>query len=176
MRTNTMKRAVFIMVMALTTAFMYAQEKGDMGVGANLNFGTDGPAFGIGGKFQWNITDAIRLEPGVSYYFKSDYTSMLDVNVNVNYLFPVAENINVYPLAGLSVVNIKYDFDVPKTGVPEFDSYVSDSKSNTEIGFNLGGGAEYKFTENLAAFAEIKFQIVNNYNRAIFSLGVAYKF
>lgn len=41
---------------------------------------------GLGVKYQYNITDAIRLEGVGNYYLKTDGFSMWDINVNGHYL------------------------------------------------------------------------------------------
>lgn len=159
-----MKRMAMVVVMALSTAFLFAQEKGDMGAGVNLSYGTkDGFSnFGIGAKFQYNILDNLRIEPSATYFLKKDYVSMWDVNANVHYLFGLGEKFNLYPLAGLAFVGWKFGD--------------GDSVSDTKFGFNIGAGGEYLLTEKFALNLEIKYQIVSDLDRPIFSLGAAYKF
>lgn len=160
-----MKRMVMVVVMALSAAFLFAQEKGDMGAGVNLSYGTkDGFSnFGIGAKYQYNILDNLRIEPSANYFLKKDYVSMWDINANMHYLFSLGESFRLYPLAGVALVGVK---------VGEGEYSASDSK----FGFNIGGGAEYLLTEQFALNLEIKYQIVSDFDRPIFSLGAAYKF
>ena len=68
---------------ALISVGAFAQ-KGEKAVGVNLNFGTTASSVGLGAKFQYGITDAIRIEPSLTYYFGN--TGMLDVAVNAHYL------------------------------------------------------------------------------------------
>ena len=53
--------------------------------------------------------NAIRGEASLDYFFKKDGMSMWDVNLNVHYLFPITEKIKVYPLAGLTFTNWRYE-------------------------------------------------------------------
>ena len=161
----TTKRLLFMVITIVMSITISAQEKGDMAVGGNLSYGTKNSFsnFGIAAKFQYNFTDALRFEPSATYFFKKDYTSMWDINANLHYLFPVAEKFIVYPLAGVTMVGWKVDV-------------LGESYSDSKIGFNLGGGAQYNLTDALALSLEIKYQIVSDWDRPIFSLGIAYKF
>ena len=67
-----MKRMAMVVIMALSTTFLFAQEKGEMGTGVNLSYGTKSgfSNFGIGAKFQYNIIDNLRIEPSATYFLK----------------------------------------------------------------------------------------------------------
>lgn len=72
-------------------------------------YGTEIESVGIGLKYQYNITDQIRIEPSMNYFFKNDGLSMFDINANIHYLFPIASNISLYPLAGFTYTNWHLD-------------------------------------------------------------------
>jgi outer membrane protein X len=102
-------RKVAVMAIAVFTMSVAAnaQEKGDMAVGGNLVLGS-GDSFtnyGIGAKFQYNVTNPLRLEGSFTYFLKKDYLTMWDLSANAHWLFPVADKITVYPLAGLGILN-----------------------------------------------------------------------
>lgn len=165
MKTRLMKRMAMVVVMALSTVFLFAQEKGDMGVGVNLSYGTKSgfSNFGIGAKFQYNIIDNLRIEPSATYFLKKDNVSMYDINANVHYLFGISGSFRLYPLAGVCLLGTSVDWG-------------GESASASDFGFNLGGGAEYMLTETFSLNFEIKYQIVSDWNRPVFSIGAAYKF
>lgn len=147
-----------------------AQEKGDMAAGVHFAYGT-GDGFsnmGIGAKFQWNVIDKLRLEPSFTYFLKKDYLSMWDISANVHYQFVLSDVVNLYPLAGLSVMGVKASVD---TG-----GYGTVSASDTEFGFNLGAGADFNLSERLALNVEAKYKIGGNWSRFIASVGIGYKF
>ena len=161
-----MKKLFIIALMVFVGMSVQAQSvKGDMAAGVNLAYGTkDGFSnFGLGAKFQYNFTDALRIEPSATYFLKKDLVSMWDVNVNLHYLFTVAEKFQLYPLAGASLVGMKADYGIG-------------SASETKFGFNVGGGAQYWVTETLGLNLDIKYQIVSDFDRLVFSLGGVYKF
>ena len=170
-----MKKLFIICLLAFIGLNVQAQTKSDKAAGVNISYGTkDGFSnFGIGAKFQYNFTDAIRIEPSATYFFKKDYTSMWDVNVNLHYLFSVADKFTIYPLAGVSLVGVSVDIPTIEYGGYEIEG---GSASESKFGFNLGAGAQYWVTETLGLNLDIKYQIVSDFDRPIFSLGAAYKF
>ncbi len=171
----------FIVMMACSGVFAQksggiAKNKGKMSIGANLNIGNDSDFtnFGLGVKFQYGIMDKIRVEPSFNYYFETDNVSMWDISLNGHYLIPIKANkkLTIYPLAGLAIVGIKVSTDpiefmgeiIPGTDI-----------SDTNLGINAGCGIEYMLNSKLSINGELKYQIVENYNRPIISGGINYK-
>jgi outer membrane protein X len=160
-------RKVAVMAIALVTmsVAVNAQEKGDMAAGGNLVLGS-GDSFtnyGIGAKFQYNVTNPLRLEGSFTYFLKKDNLTMWDLSANAHWLFPVAGKVTVYPLAGLGILNYG-------------SSYGGYSASSSDIAFNLGGGIDYKLTDKLVLNAELKYKISDQWDRLLLSAGLAYKF
>jgi outer membrane protein X len=89
---------------------------------------------------------------------------MLDVNVNLHYVFTFGE-FGVYPLAGVTLQNARV------SGIPGGGSH-----SESKFGLNLGAGAEYPVTEKIKVNLEFTYKLVNDYDRSLIGLGVAYKF
>ena len=160
---------MLIIVAALRVSVAgYAQEKGSMAAGANLNLGFaydgDYNNVGIGFKYQYSVTDQIRIEPEFTYFFKKDYVSMWDLMVNAHYIFKVADNkVNLYPIVGLGVLGTKA-------------SYYGYSSSDTDLGVNLSGGAEYRLTPNIIVGAELKYQLASDWDHLGLQVGVTYSF
>ena len=73
-------------ILAMSSVCVFAQ-KGEKSAGLNLNFGTTAKNVGLGAKFQYGITDAIRIEPSLSYYFGG--SGMLDITANAHYVFNI---------------------------------------------------------------------------------------
>lgn len=171
--TSLFKKAMFILVATLVVGSVNAQEKGDMAAGLNLSYGTKNgfSNFGIGAKFQYNLTDAFRIEPSATYFLKKDNVNMWDINANVHYLFHLGDSFVVYPLAGLTFVGWKVSASVEYEGIK-----VGGSVSETKFGANLGAGAQYWLTSSFGLNFEAKYQIVSDIDRPIFSLGAVLKF
>ena len=157
------KLFVLFSMMFLVMSSAFAQ-KGIQAAGVQLNYGTEISSIGIGLKYQYNITNEIRLEPSANYYFENDGLDMFDINANVHYLFPMASNVRVYPLAGLS-----------------YSKWSADAGNGWEVstnkfGLNLGGGAEFDINKDLMMNFEVKYQLINDFDQAVISMGIAYMF
>ena len=141
-------------------------QKGIQAAGVHLSYGTEIESFGIGLKYQYNITDNIRLEPSMNYFFENNGIDQFDINANAHYLFPMASNVRVYPLAGLTFARWS------------FPQLIGGNFSNdaTRLGIKYGGGAEMDITDKLMLNFELKYQLVNDFDQAIFNLGIAYMF
>lgn len=160
------KILVFLVCLCACVATSYAQ-KGESALGFNVNYGND-TNVGLGVKYRYNLSDHIRIEPAFNYYFKHDYVSMWDLNANFHYLCPVAENITVYPLAGLGYANATAHLK----DLGEGWENVSDGK----ITVNLGAGADFQVSSSVKLNLELKYQIVDNYNQLVLSAGVIFAF
>lgn len=156
-----MKKLVVLFSMMFFIMGSAFAQKGIQAAGVHLSYGTEIESFGIGVKYQYNITDNIRLEPSMNYFFENNGVDMFDLNANAHYLFPMASNIRVYPLAGLTFAS----WDAGK-GVDNI----------TRLGVNLGGGAEFDIADNLMLNFELKYQFVSDLDQAVFNVGIAYMF
>ena len=159
-----MKAAIAVIAM-FTISLTAVAQQGDMAVGGNLVFGTGNSNLGIGAKFQYNVTNPLRLEGSFTYFPKKDYVTMWDLSANAHWLFPVADRVIVYPLAGLGYIS---------SGASIGDSDFLVSVSYTELNLNLGGGVDFLLSDNLALNAELKFK-TGGWG-LLLSAGLAYKF
>lgn len=145
-------------MMLMSTATFAQQGSTFVGVNANYGMHKDYKNFGLGAKVQYEFIDNWRGEASFNYFFKKDYCTFWDVNLNLHYLFKVSDKFNVYPLAGMTLLSTKVE------GL--------DSKS--KFGFNAGAGVEYSLTDKLKVNAEGKYQYVKDYDRPVISVGLSY--
>nr|WP_314696141.1 porin family protein [uncultured Prevotella sp.] len=164
-------KKLLLLVCAAVMSLSASAQAGDKAVGAQLVFGSEINSIGVGVKGQYNFTDQIRGEASFDYFLKNKGWSMWDINANAHYLFDVADKFKVYPLAGIGYTHVSYSQDYSAL-VPGAEV----SASSGRISVNLGGGAEYALTNNLNLNAELKYQIISNYNQLVLGVGVAYKF
>ena len=172
-------------------------QKGDMAVGLNLGVApcleknASFTNFGIGAKFQYNVTNPIRLEADLDYWFKAKGMDMFDITANVHYIFNVGSKIKVYPIVGIGYASVSGgssfdmdDFEDIWGGYPfysrasddyDFDFDGGSSRMNRFI-FNLGVGCEYAITSKLMAGFEIKYQYVKDFQRLPITIGATYHF
>jgi outer membrane protein X len=138
-----MKKIMMIAAMMLMSIGAFAQE-GSMAVGAHLGYAGYGDGYsplGLGARFQYEFVENIRGEIDGNYWFKKNDVGLWDANLNFHYLFPIAEDIKVYPLLGLTFM-----------GTHGLDD------NQTALGFNIGAGAEYYLQSNLKLSLDIKYQ------------------
>lgn len=181
------KLFVLMSFIALGTSSVFAQ-KGEKSVGVNFNYATEISNVGIGAKFQYSITDAIRTEASFDYFLEKDGLKMWDINLNAHYLFPVADKFKIYPLVGLTYSNWNIGSEEIYAwsddngneewdeGEERYDGEYEGSGSTGKFGVNLGAGAEYAITDRLNINFEIKYQLISDFNQAVFAVGLAYKF
>ena len=172
-----MRKLFLTAVIALLSIGAYAQ-KGQTYLGGQLAYPTDIESLGIGVKGGYGITDAIRAQATFDYFLKKDNVSWWDLNLDVNYLFPLGNNIKVYPLAGLTYLRGSVDGFTQTVNTPDGNITVGNNESYSDgnLGLNLGGGFQYDLTDKLVLNAEVKFQIIKNTNQGVISAGLAYKF
>ncbi len=180
-----MKKLFLTLCVALIGTAAYAQ-KGETAIGVNVGYGTEISNLGIGVKSQCGLTDAIRLEAGFDYFFEKDNLSMWDININAHYLIPLADKIKFYPIVGVTYTNWKVDFKefdifdkiASSYYNPTGSTLMTDggSKSEGKFGVNLGGGVQYDINDKWSVNFEVKYQLISDFNQAVFGLGLAYKF
>ena len=151
------KLMILISMMFFIMGSAFAQ-KGIQAFGVNLGYGSEIESASIGVKYQYNITNNIRLEPSANYFFEKRGVDMFDLNANAHYLIPTENNIRLYPLAGLTFT--RWDF----------------GKVANRLGLNIGGGAEFDVSDNLFVNFELKYQIIKDLDQAVFNVGLTYIF
>ena len=172
-----MRKLFLTAVIALLSISAYAQ-KGQAYLGGQLAYPTEIESLGIGVKGGYGITDAIRAQATFDYFLKKNNVSWWDLNLDVHYLFPLGNNIKVYPLAGLTYLRGSVDGFTQTVNTPDGNITVGNNESYSDgnLGLNLGGGFQYDLTDKLVLNAEVKFQIIKNTNQGVISAGLAYKF
>ena len=130
-------------------------------------------AFGLDVRLLYGINENIRLDLSDHYYFKKEYKYLDDLNLNVHYLFDVADNLQLYPLAGVTLLLWKVEFDDYNF---QTDTWFKNSFSDSKFGVNLGGGVQYALTDQLMLNGEVKFQLISDTNQLVLSAGLIYKF
>ncbi len=155
-----MKKIILLVIasiFAITT--VSAQEAGRWGIAPRIGFYTntnDDTIFGLGVATRYSFTDNWRIEPGINFLFEDNCS--VDISGDVHYVFHVARNWEVYPMAGIGV-NEMYD--------------------DWSCSFNLGGGASYSVANNWDINASLKWMIQTakyHSNPILISLGATYKF
>ena len=179
-----MKKKIFKLnnvFFALVVASMFfatnvsAQHQGDMAWGANLQVAGDATTLvGIGGTFQYHITDPIRLEGSLSLFLPNRQTGLIEttlnmwnLSVNGHFLLPLTENVTFYPLLGLGVANI--------SATARFGS-ASATASQNYLGLNIGAGLDFRISENAVVNFEPRYLVTSEGNIYSVRIGVSFEF
>ncbi|WP_108823149.1 outer membrane protein [Dysgonomonas sp. Marseille-P4361] len=145
-----MKKVILAVLLAVFSLGLHAQSglgKGEKAAVFQAGYQSDPGRFMIGVEGRYNIANNFRLAPDVMLMFPKNKVLGFDANVNFHYVFPLESQLNIYPLAGLSMLNNRYTGDLPD-GV---------GKGATDWGFNLGGGFEYNLSSSSFLNLEMKY-------------------
>lgn len=182
-----MKKVFLALLVAIVTSTCAYAQKGASAAGINLGYGiTLGDSYKdysnipIGLKYQYGITDALRLEAvlnygiGINKDFGGGIKMKMDAvtyGINAHYIVNPESTFKFYPIVGIGGGTV--------TAKASYDS-VSSSSSETGFMYNIGVGGEYSLTQNIALGLEIKFQSImisgDNFNQLPILLGLTYKF
>ncbi len=171
-----------MVVVALFTTLNTFAQKDEKSIGLNLGYGSEVKNFAIGAKFNYGLTDQIRLSPSFNYFLPKDGFSGWELNADAHYLFDVAPKIKIYPLAGLTFTGWRFDWGgmlddwEDEYGYDFEDEDGGGSSTETKFGINLGGGINYQLTNKLDIGFELKYSIVSDFDQFVPSINLTYKF
>ena len=160
-----MKKYLIALCMGLVGIGCFAQSKGESAVGATVGIAPslDGDPnitnFGLGLKYQYNISDAVRVESDLDYWASDKNIGLVDFTGNVQYLFKVHEDIIIYPTVGIGYAHM---------------NWIREDRSSNRFVFNVGIGGEYRCSDKISAFLEIKYQYIKNLSRLPINIGFTY--
>lgn len=146
-----------LLLFTLSSVAQAQSEEGDITLGVGLAYGFDieEPAIGLGGVY--TINEQFRGAVDLHYYLVSSDTfggvefdySVWELNFNAHYMFVNDEDKTLYALGGINYFRVK---------VSASDEGFSFSDSDSEVGLNIGGGAEYDLG-NFRVYGELKFTL-----------------
>lgn len=138
----------------------YADE-GDHGAGVTFGFGTGNGMnnFGIGVRYNYMLSDNVRIEPSFMYYFDTDDFTQKDLSFNAHYLFNMADDkFHIYPIFGVTALFGK-------------EKFVDDSDHYMRMGCNIGAGIQYDVNDDFALIGEAKYKLVKDFANVHFAVG-----
>jgi len=165
---NNLKSISILLVFLFSLTTSSAQIK----LGAGLAFGTDIANIGITAKGHYDFTEEWDGAASFTFFLAGEDTPGVDLNVwefnaDAHYIVSSNDKFTFYPLAGLSIAGVTIDFN---TGIPGFDN---GSRTNTEVGINLGAGIELGLTESISGVAEIKY-VAGGFDQLVLNAGVLF--
>lgn len=165
-----MKRVFMLLLLAVISLGASAQtQQGKSSLGLNIGHAFDVGSATFGLDYRYNVTDAVRLAPSITYMVNDNGFHVFAVDMNAHYVVKLSEMFGFYPLAGLSLSF--WNFDDPD---PDLDSNASGSL--TRFGVNLGLGAEVYASTHITVGVEAKYNIVKDLDQAMLAVRVGYNF
>lgn len=187
-----MKKMISLLLLAIICSSNAMAQKGRNGIGANIawNLFKDS-GFGLGVKYQTNVTDNIRIEPSFNLYpvnttKKNDYDTSKGCyswigNINMHYFIGKPNRWRPYVIAGFALGNLKSRerTDNPslviQTEYGSFYDQVITDKNKIDFGVNAGIGWDLRISYAVSLQLEPKIILQKNITLAP-TVGITYYF
>lgn len=125
----------------------------------------------VGGRFTYRFSRLIRLAPAVEYTFRDTGRDALLFDIDVNFMFPLAQNrCALYPLVGLNYSSWNYHPVVTVPGTNDVSSRVS------RAGINLGAGIDVNISGSLRLSAGAHYTFIKEFHGVVAEVGIHYRF
>lgn len=171
-----MKKFLLLVAVACLGTSAFAQ-KGTKELGVGLVYGTQVESMGFNVRGQYFVTDNVRLEASFNNYFKHNGLSMWDLSANGAYVFNITDKFRAYPMLGFTFTSWSLEYSIPKLNPDDTKVIYVKSDNTVRFGANYGGGVEYALSKNVAAFGEIREQVLpNSYSQGAFTIGLKARF
>lgn len=163
-----------VLVVALIGGISSMNAQFSIGGGLGYNEGINAPGLVV--KAEVEIMEDIAISPSISYFSgsaarvsgSSYKNNLLAVDVNGHYKIEVMmDELDVYPLVGLNYSSYK------NGGFIFQDDGIRQNEGNA-LGLNVGGGGRWSFSDNLSAFAEVKYTI-SDFSQVVIGVGVLFQ-
>jgi len=170
-----MKKSILLLVAVVLSCNVFAQsfDSSKIRAGAGLVYATEIGNIGINFNGVYAFNDTWEGAFGYSHIFEKDNTTWNIFDFDAHYVFHKQDDkLNFYGIGGLAITAWKTD--VPAINFMGYET-PSVSASDSELGFNLGVGANYSLTDKLNLAPEARFTIMDD---SYFRIGASlqYKF
>lgn len=166
-------------ITALTAAFApvecRADEfRGEKTLGVLSGYNNHNKSALVGITFSYRFNKWFRISPDVEYALRKNREDALMININTQYLFRVTRGVWVYPQAGLNFTSWNYH---PRAGelIGE-DGTVKTIERKSNIGLNLGAGADVNLSPSLRLSVAPSYVINKHSNFFNLTASIAYRF
>jgi len=154
------KLVVTLVVVCFFTLTSEAQTR----LGAGLGWGSDVDDVGLGINAEFFVKNNISINPGIIIYLEDDGIyqdrDWWELNVNGNFYFAKEGSVDFYGIGGINLTTISREA-----------GDVRDAE--TELGINLGIGANFDFGGAVLPYSEVKY-IAGNFDQAVLFFGIRF--
>ena len=152
----------YFLFLVTTLCFSFAA-KAQISAGAGLVYGADVEELGLQIRAMYDINETWRANVDfITYFIGIDGITLSEFNLNPHYKFLNKDRVSVYGLAGLNIARASVKF-------------LGEKVSNSEVGVNVGAGAEFGIGERIAILAEAKYAI-GEASQFVIGAGAVFKF
>ena len=167
------KKNIFTVLFFVAITFFTQKMNAQTTIGGGIAYGTEIENIGINATAQFFIKENIAIAPSFTYYLPKKVTGdfsfeWYEISADGNYYFNIPDSkIKPYGLAGLNLSIVS---------IPSFNfgGFRTESISDTNFGFNIGGGADFDLGENITPFAQLRYTI-SSLNQLVIMAGVRFK-
>ena len=164
-----MKKIIVLLVVfsTLFTVNVSAQFQGTFGMGTHIAFGAEHHNLGAGFHIHYYATNNLRLVPSATFFLQQNDVKMWKAEFDFHVVAPLTFSTVVYPIAGLSYTNRRYEavlsIDVP-----------SERRTNHLLGGNFGVGFQHDIVYRLRVNFEIKYHLIPHRSQVGFMAGIGF--
>jgi len=156
-----MKKVLLILFVGTLVSFgAEAQTR----LGAGLAWGSDVDDLGLGINGEFFVKDNISINPGIILYFEDNGAfqdrDWWELNINGNFYFASEGSVDFYGVGGINLTTRS----IKSQG---------ERDSDTELGINLGIGANFNTNGSLIPYTQLKY-IAGNYDQAVLFFGIKF--
>ena len=186
------KKSILVFFLSSFSLYCFSQREGQIALGVSLDYGIgkDINNNAVALHFNYNLLEKVRVAPSYSFFFKKEEMKMQTFSLDFHYLFPEIlskhlpetknQGICLYPIAGFLIST----FSGPgkECSTCSVSNHVDDPNYIYNFGFNFGVGLEYKIPtllpllKDMLLNLEMKYQIVDSYERPLVAFGLMYNF
>ncbi|TRX62568.1 porin family protein [Fulvivirga sp. M361] len=143
----------------------------DITVGGGFAYGTEIENIGLHLDGQYFIKENLAIAPSFYYYFPKEVVPGFDLkwfefNANVNYYFELDSEVRPYALGGLNFAFLT----VPSVS---FLGFETEKETSTEVGLNIGAGADFPLGGSVTPFGELRY-IIGDADQLAIAAGVRF--
>ncbi|WP_010662763.1 outer membrane beta-barrel protein [Marinilabilia salmonicolor] len=169
-----MKKLFLLSLSVLLCGSLFAQsfDSSKLRAGAGFFYTSEIQNMGLTLNGVYEIDETWEGSLGFTHVFEKDNLNWNMLDLDGHYIFhEESDDLNIYGLAGLSFTFWKVT--IPAMDLGMFGSTDEQEETGSEIGLNLGIGANYRIADNLNLAPELRYTIIDG---SYFRLGATLQY
>ena len=170
-----MKKQIKLLIAVTLLLFAFSSSYAQLSLGGGLGFGTDITSIGITIKGNYPFIEEWEGSGSFTYFIPKNESQYLNIslwefNVDAHYILNSTEKYTFYPLAGLSLTGVTFDYD----NLSSNPFFTTVDRTVTQVGLNIGAGGTLLFSESLSGYAEVKY-VIGGFGQLVANVGVLFQ-